>query len=364
MRIRKSACMLRALDRRDTLVMKALAISAIVFHNYFHLIGNSVRENEFDFDAARFQRLLDIVPDPSFAIQGLFSFFGHFGVQVFIFLSAYGLARSHWDDPSNWHRFVWSRIRKLYPIFGLIIVPWFLLYLIVVGPVKSLSIGLYLLCMGMGISSLLPGFELPPIGPWWFIPFILQFYAVWPFVCKFAKRFGQIGLVFAACLSMMIIYLVNPHLARWSINLLETPAGHLPELCLGVFAARYHTHPRMRWIIVSSMVLLLGSVLRALWPLTFTAALVVFVVVYLRFRTTLRDSRLLQTIGRYSLLIFLLNGFVRFFFLPYATTPGLQLALGVVSALACFTVAAIIQSFALPSLVDERVNIEFSRARQ
>jgi len=336
--------------------MKAFAISAIVFHNYFHLIGNSVRENEFDFDAARFQRLLDVLPDPSFAIQGLFSFFGHFGVQVFIFLSAYGLAKNHWEDSSNWHLFLWGRIQKLYPVFGLIVVPWFVMYLVVVGPMKGLPTGLYLLCMGMGISSLLPGLELPPVGPWWFIPFILQFYALWPFLCRFSKRFGQMGLLLAGVLSMIIVHLGNSQLAHLSINLLETPAGHLPELCLGVIAARYHTHPRTRLVILSGTVLLLGSEFRAFWPFTFTAALVVFIVVYFKFRTILRDSKMLQTIGRYSLLIFLLNGFSRFFFLPYATTPRLELSLALISGLTCFTVAVFIQSFALPPFVRRRMN--------
>jgi peptidoglycan/LPS O-acetylase OafA/YrhL len=356
--VSKAARMLRALARRDTVVMKALAISAIVFHNYFHLLANSVRENEFDFDAARFRRLMEVLPDPALAIQGLFSFFGHFGVQVFIFLSAYGLAKSHWEDPSSWHRFLWGRVKKLYPVFGLIVLPWLLMYSIVTGPVKGLSTGVQLLCMGLGISSLLPGVGLPPIGPWWFIPFIIQFYALWPLICRFVKRFGPRGLLGAACLSMLILVLANPYLLRWSINLLETPIGHLPELCLGIVAARYRTHPRTYYVIGAIFVLLLGSVLRTLWPLTFMAALVVFVVAYFRLRGFLRSSAVLQTIGRYSLLVFLLNGFVRFFFLPYAATPSLALPFALISALTCFTVAAILQSVVLPIFLEHRMNLE------
>lgn len=112
--------LLEDLDKKDTAILKGLAISAIVFHNFFHVIGR-VRENEFTFDSARFAVFLHAVVHPSTAIQSLFAFYGHLGIQVFIFLSAYGLARSHWNDPASWSSFMWSRVKKLYPMFGLVV---------------------------------------------------------------------------------------------------------------------------------------------------------------------------------------------------------------------------------------------------
>src|SRR5512146_540068 len=105
--------MLSDLDFRDVTALKGLAISAIVFHNYFHLI-NPAHENEFDFDPMRFRVLLETIVHPSLLIQTLFSFFGHFGVQVFIFLSAYGITKKYWDDRQTWTAFMRGRIRKLY----------------------------------------------------------------------------------------------------------------------------------------------------------------------------------------------------------------------------------------------------------
>ncbi|HEY3707185.1 MAG TPA: hypothetical protein VGL22_19145, partial [Terracidiphilus sp.] len=81
---------LSGLDHCDTAVLKGLAILAIVFHNFFHLIS-PVRQNEFVFHPGLFAVFLQTVRQPSLAIQAFFSFFGHFGVAVFIFLSAYGL---------------------------------------------------------------------------------------------------------------------------------------------------------------------------------------------------------------------------------------------------------------------------------
>src|SRR5579862_1120412 len=115
--------MLQDLDRRDTAVLKGLAITAIVLHNYFHLVSR-VDQNEFTFDPGRFRVLLQMAPHPEMAIQAFFSFFGHFGVQIFVFLSAYGLSKSCWDRPEPWATFVWGRVKKLYPMFGLVVLPW------------------------------------------------------------------------------------------------------------------------------------------------------------------------------------------------------------------------------------------------
>src|SRR5512133_1523766 len=106
---------LDTLDKKDTTILKALAILAIVFHNFFH-ISVKVHENEFDFSPDRFGVFLQTVAHPSLAIQALFAFYGHYGVQIFIFLSAYGFAKTHWDDPASWHSFMCSRVKKLYPM--------------------------------------------------------------------------------------------------------------------------------------------------------------------------------------------------------------------------------------------------------
>src|SRR3569833_837617 len=78
---------LNELDQKDTTILKALAILAIVFHNFFH-VAVKVHESEFDFDPTRFGVFLDALAHPSLAIQALFAFYGHIGVQNFIILSA------------------------------------------------------------------------------------------------------------------------------------------------------------------------------------------------------------------------------------------------------------------------------------
>src|SRR5260370_17738582 len=111
------------LHTRDCFVLKGLAIFAICFHNYSHLLSR-FEENEFSFSQERFLAYLDALQEPPRILQASFSFFGHYGVQIFIFLSAYGLAVTYWDQPPRWITFVWGRVRKLYPMFLLAMVLW------------------------------------------------------------------------------------------------------------------------------------------------------------------------------------------------------------------------------------------------
>src|SRR5579885_1478946 len=161
--LRTSSLRLDTLDKRDTTILKALAILAIVFHNFFH-VAIKVHENEFDFRPERFGAFMQAVVHPSLTIQALFAFYGHYGVQIFIFLSAYGLAKTHWDDPSSWHSFMWSRVKKLYPMFTLVVAFWAALVSIRVGALWVIKdAGPHLILMLAGVSNIAPNIGLPPV---------------------------------------------------------------------------------------------------------------------------------------------------------------------------------------------------------
>ena len=62
-------------DKRDSAILKALAIVAIVLHNFFHAVSPA-QQNEFTFNPARFSVLLHTLTQPELAVQALFSFLG------------------------------------------------------------------------------------------------------------------------------------------------------------------------------------------------------------------------------------------------------------------------------------------------
>jgi len=324
---------LRELDNRDSAILKALAISAIVFHNFFHVLG-PVHENEFTFDSSRFPIFLATVVHPSTTIQALFAFFGHYGVQIFIFLSAYGLAKTHWNDTETWSAFMLSRVKKLYPMFILVMVFWALLAACHVGPLWVIENAIPRLFLVLtGVSTLLPGQTFPIVGPWWFIAFIVQFYAMWPLLRKFTKRFGWHGLVVLSIACYLIAYFAHPALAQRSIMLGTTPIGRMRIICLGIIAARYPLRIKVAAAIPALGFLILGSEYRSLAPLASLGFVIFALWLYTKMRTLLRKCDLLAQLGTYSLGIFLLNGIVRIPFIMLARTPDSQLVLGCASAL-------------------------------
>jgi hypothetical protein len=102
-----------ALSHERTQLFKGIAILLIVSHNFFHLIKPRMGENEYSFVANIFPRYLNaflLRPEDTFRL--FFSFFGHYGVQMFIFLSAYGLTISFLEKRPRWAQFMFLRIKK------------------------------------------------------------------------------------------------------------------------------------------------------------------------------------------------------------------------------------------------------------
>ena len=299
---------------RDTSALKTIGILAIVLHNFYHSLPGAVIENEFVLVPGHFQRFLNTVVDPRQTFQTLFSYLGHFGVQLFIFLSAYGLALKYWNTPS-WSGFVRSRVRKLYPMFFLAVGLWLLLRVIEyrAGFPAFLWDELdELVLTTLGIITLVPGYGLPPVGPWWFLPFIVQFYCLWPALAAFARRTGPAGLLLLSTICVAVTTLFGPILIHnWAINLVETPIGHMPELCLGVAMARYGVRIGLLGAVAAAVIFLLGNLYASAWPLSFVSMLVVLLWGYQLTAGAVRKTRAIDFIADVSMPLFFINGFMR-----------------------------------------------------
>ena len=109
------------LSKSESQAMRGIAILAIVLHNYCHWLGKMVQENEYQFSERNVRRLMVELAHPSWElIAHLLSFFGHYGVPVFVFLSAYGLVMKYERSPlaeSNQESafsFIWKHYKKLF----------------------------------------------------------------------------------------------------------------------------------------------------------------------------------------------------------------------------------------------------------
>ena len=83
------------ITRQQSAAMRGIAILAIVLHNYCHWLP-MVQENEYTFSEHNVRRLMMLLAHPDASvIAHLLSFFGHYGVPVFVMLSAYGLVMKY-----------------------------------------------------------------------------------------------------------------------------------------------------------------------------------------------------------------------------------------------------------------------------
>lgn len=95
--------------------MRGLAIIGIFLHNYCHWLGPMVKENEYTFNAenvAGMNRAL-LHADAHLPLH-LLSFFGHYGVPVFLFLSGFGLFKKYHETYAPVGKFLFGHYLKLF----------------------------------------------------------------------------------------------------------------------------------------------------------------------------------------------------------------------------------------------------------
>jgi hypothetical protein len=148
----------------------------------------------------------------------------------------------------------------------------------------------------------------------------MQVYCLWPALRRFGARFGIPGFILLSCASVAVVDVTNGFLrGRLQINLFETPLGHVPELCLGVAAARYGVLSK-RWAgLVGVLLFAAAMTLEPLRPIRFVAVLIVALWLYRLAREPMRRCRPLIYLGGCSMALFFVNGFTRFPFLAVAT---------------------------------------------
>ena len=311
---------MRHFIREQTTQLKGIAIVAIALHNYFHWIFVKTKENEIDFDPARFDYFLTtFLSSPTEWAQSLFTYFGHFGVQIFIFLSAYGLMIAY-PNVGTGYRFLASRIKKLYPTLIVVMLIWVVVDGLQAGihsPLEMLAMRyVELLQLLTGIYPLIPGHKYPAVGPWWFISYIIQFYVIWILLSRLASAASNGALLTMILAGIAVNYTLLPLVIdQLQVHLLLMPLGHLPEIFLGIYYAKRGISMPWPLILFACVTLVVSGMFYAAWPLHHISALLVFLFLCIRLleKGSTKTLAVLTWLGSYSLPIFLINGFLRQF---------------------------------------------------
>lgn len=105
------------LNKTECSALRGLAIIGIFLHNYLHWLPLA-QENEYTFTQSNVDRFFTLVSGSDWLWQ-IFSFFGHYGVPVFVFLSGYGLVLKYEHGSGNgtgFGQFVKHNFMKLFPM--------------------------------------------------------------------------------------------------------------------------------------------------------------------------------------------------------------------------------------------------------
>ena len=309
-----------SLSKSDTIVFKGVAIVMIVFHNFLHLFPAPL-QMEFHFTDGLFLKLGEFVmARPEESVRAIFSFFGHFGVQVFFFLSAYGFTKKYTEKALDVPSFFKKRLLAIYPGWILAIFIYLILSqlreMYATGATGSLSCVFKVLLLKVSlVSNFIPGQELSLVGPWWFISVIFQFYFLFPLLQRVYRVWGGVGMSVLAAGSLALV--ASTHGSMSGINLYFTVLPYSPAFCLGIYVAGVDdSGVRIHWAVpvCSFVFFVLGNLFETFWPLTHICFLLLMIS---GFQYQLKRSRhglvhrVLMFLGAISFPLFLVHGFLR-----------------------------------------------------
>ncbi|MFH1936321.1 MAG: acyltransferase [Bacteroidota bacterium] len=319
---------IRAFTREDTFFLKGVAILLIVLHNYYRWVTPITGENEFWFDALSINRCwIFLRANPLELFHVFFNFLGHYGVQAFIVISAYGLTLSYRKSHPAYSRFVLHRFDKLYPSLILAGIVFIIFTLITTGKLIG---GHTLTDLGIQFTlfaNLVPGKAMAITGPWWFYSFIFQFYLVFPLLMWIHRKGGWIGLASLVIIGYLLTMLLYKPMLSADLNPYQTFLGHLPEFCLGIFLASRDKVKLPWWAFLLTVLILAGgNIYRWLWPFANLATAVILVVAIqglIGMKARMKNMyALITAIGVISMYLFAVHGYLRSPFVNLANVLG------------------------------------------
>ena len=309
----------RGLSKNDTKALKAVSILMIVLHNFFHVLPGWEIENEFWFSRSNYKFIRHSIPGANFfdALGLLFSYFGHYGVNAFVFLSSYGLYQSYRNKKLQYWQFVKNRVSKLYPAFFLGVLFYLAYNIIATKSFNHPDLYLGSLLRLTLLSNLIPGESLRVVGPWWFYSMIVQFYLVFPLLRRLFDRYGAVALLLLSILSYVLQLLFNNTLIHQGLFINTTVIGHLPVFALGLILAKKNNILVRWWLFLVVLLLFyfgnnseVGWLFTRVWFVVLMLYVYLFIKQFIPSKTNL-PARLILFIGSMSMYIFVVNGFLR-----------------------------------------------------
>ena len=280
------------LSRTESAALRGIAILGIILHNYCHFLGFAVKENEYKFDSSRPMQFFDnLFSLDSDLFIHFFSFLGHYGVPIFLFISGYGLVKKYEAHPQTdnenpslreGHSVGFAFIRKHFlKLFRLMIIG----YLVFIGvyllrhsdgtQVYSWDHVLTQLTMTINFFYFDPDHIIKP-GPYWYFGLMLQLYILYILVIY---RWRQNSLLIALAAGSILLEACFGNQQDWLNYIRYNFIGGLLPFCMGIWAARReplsnspegesNSTPPLRevgWVLISALFVLFGGMYFWTW---------------------------------------------------------------------------------------------------
>lgn len=299
------------LNRQECNMLKGFAIICIFLHNYCHLLPHSPQENEYFWSIDNTEYFYNSLFDDFFI--NLFSFLGHYGVAVFVFLSGYGLVRKYENlETSNINKFIVKHFMKLFKLMFPGVIVYYAVNWILYGDFDELNI-LRFSSQLLFLNNLIPT-KISPIvpGPYWYFGLTMQLYLIYLLLYK---RSGKKQWVFALfCVSALIMSKNHHYLTVW---IKYNFVGSIIPFILGISIAKYKllmNYHHKKWFyaiiaVISFVLLLISEYSYYTW--IFSSVFVICFSICIIKISIFWVATFFSFIGRISHLIFVIHPIVR-----------------------------------------------------
>lgn len=218
-------------------VLRGVAILSIILHNYCHVLKGAIFENEFTYQSWHVSKLLNYLAHPNIYLPlQLLSFFGHYGVVIFVFLSAYGLEKKYGHSTQEVPiiPFIWTHYLKLLSMCISGYAAYLLLNAYYTDYPSSVIFGVLSQLSMLSNLQIFNAETFAP-GPYWYFGLTFQLYVLYRLF--FFRRSWEIivGVIILSCIAQAIVSPAG-QMMDWLRN---NFIGSILPFGLGLLYARY-----------------------------------------------------------------------------------------------------------------------------
>ena len=303
-------------SREYSYIMKGMAIICIMLHNYCHLMPGATQENEFIFSYENINLLFGF--DGSFVewIYELFSFFGWYGVPVFMFLTGFGLVMKYERKDSAPFKKKEFIIRNFLKLFFLML-PGILAFSILcfcvtlyAGDINFTAIANYFFQLTM-LPDLFCLWSPPNPGVYWYFGLTMEFYLIYALLIHRRPVWWMWALL---VLSYLLQFIIDPEsdYMEWCRH---NASGWMSVLIMGIVYARHRdliSKKLFRACLIVSLLLIFPSMLNPIkWQFSILACVIIAMAIAGWSMHIPRWRSAWIWIGRLSPMLFVAHPFAR-----------------------------------------------------